>query len=56
MAAEICLSQLPTLLEDPNTEFQVSVIICFDIFISQPIVYVGWILQNQYKSTSDYFM
>lgn len=24
MAAEICLSQLPTLVEDPNAEFQVS--------------------------------
>ena len=24
MAAEICLSQLPALVEDPNLEFQVS--------------------------------
>lgn len=24
MAAEICLSQLPTLVDDPNAEFQVS--------------------------------
>lgn len=26
MAAEICLSQLPTLLKDPNAEFQVRIV------------------------------
>lgn len=29
MAAEICLSQLPTLVEDPNAEFQVPTTILF---------------------------
>lgn len=28
MAAEICLSQLPLLVEDPNAEFQVCFISC----------------------------
>lgn len=27
MAAEICLSQLPTLVEDPNAEFQVGLML-----------------------------
>lgn len=27
MAAEICLAQLPTLLEDPNAEFQVCTLV-----------------------------
>jgi len=30
MAAELCLSQLPSLVEDPNAEFQVSGIL--DLF------------------------
>lgn len=32
MAAEICLSQLPTLVEDPNAEFQVSIVNLFSVF------------------------
>lgn len=33
MAAEICLSQLPLLVEDPNAEFQVCFLISFAIFL-----------------------
>lgn len=29
MAAELCLSQLPSLVEDPNAEFQVSGCFCY---------------------------
>lgn len=28
MAAELCLSQLPSLIEDPNAEFQVPGVFC----------------------------
>jgi regulator-associated protein of mTOR len=33
MAAEICLAQLPTLIEDPNAEFQVCCL-AFYLFLS----------------------
>lgn len=48
MAAEICLSQLPTLVEDPNAEFQVSIESSIHICLSQLffVLCIGWILKK----------
>lgn len=36
MAAELCLSQLPSLVEDPNAEFQVSGCFCYTSDVQFP--------------------
>lgn len=48
MAAEICLSQLPALVEDPNLEFQV----CFLIFMGGLLICTFWSLECK----NDFFL
>ncbi|KAK1352702.1 hypothetical protein POM88_053133 [Heracleum sosnowskyi] len=58
MAAEICLSQLPGLVEDPNAEFQVSFEVSLDheSELKKPPEQLPIVLQSRFLSIQDVFI